>query len=265
MKLPNAPLSEVVFELRWELEGAESVPIQLRRDPAYPLLAYQFAEEAKRHGFPIQRDLSGQQPSPLGHSIQYRYFRAADVPFPLWQIGPGIFAYNESTDYEWNSYRESLQQALNALLTSYPKTKAFRMRPIHLELRYVDVFDHDLLGHTDLEKFLQRDTTLSIDINDFFYRDNFDGPFVGRLDIRRRLKTDRDSYFNMVVSTGESDGRTALILISKVFKQSDNMDLGNQARFILGRILKWTDIAHDLTHNFFWDLIGDELMRKFKE
>ena len=116
MKLPNAPLLEVIFELRWALEGAENLPVQLRQDPAYPLLAYEFTEKAKLHGFVHRREIEGFPTGPLGHKVHYRYNENENAPFPIWQIGPGVFAYNESTEYEWKSYRVALRRALRSFL-----------------------------------------------------------------------------------------------------------------------------------------------------
>ena len=56
-RLPNAPLSEVVFEMHWALEGAGERPTHLQWDPGYPALADAFTDEAKKAGFGVVRDL----------------------------------------------------------------------------------------------------------------------------------------------------------------------------------------------------------------
>lgn len=262
MKLPNAPLLEVVFELRWALEGPEGLPVQLHQDPAYSLLAIEFTEIAKSYGFGTRRDMATSPTGPLGHTIHYRYFRGDSFPFPIWQIGPGIFAYNESTDYEWSSYRASLREAVRALLVSYPKSKSLKLRPVHLELRYTDAFSSELLGHTDLAKFFNGDSNLTINLNKFFKSNDFGGAVDGRLEIVRKLKNVKNTVFCLEVGTGEASKKPTILVVSKVLTKSDKMDLGSNSRSIVSNIIRWADAAHKLTHEFFWDFVSENLMKK---
>ena len=265
MKLPYAPLIEVVFELRWALEGSKGLPIQLQHDPAYPLLAYEFTEKAKPHGFNVRREMKASPTGPLGHSIQYRFYKDDESPFPIWQIGPGIFAYNESANYEWESFKSSLRKAAQALLSSYPKTKALQIRPVYMELRYIDTYTSELLGHTDLAKFLDNDVNLMLKPNDFLNLDHFAGHFEGRVEIVRRLSRDKESVFRLEIGTGEADSKPAIIVISKVVKKSHDMKLGNNSRSIVSNMIHWADEAHELTHEFFQNFVGEALMKKFSE
>jgi uncharacterized protein (TIGR04255 family) len=202
---------------------------------------------------------------PLGHSIQYRFYKDDESPFPLWQIGPGVFAYNESTDYEWASFKSSLRKAVQVLLSSYPKTKASQIRPVHMELRYIDTYTSDLLGHTDLAKFLDNDVNLMLKPNEFFNLDHFAGHFDGKVEIVRRLRRDKESVFRLEIGTGEANKRPAIIATSKVVKQSHDMKLGNNSRSIVSNLIRWADEAHELTHEFFWSFVGEALMKKFSE
>ena len=265
MKLPNAPLLEVVFELRWALEGPKNVPIQLQHDPAFPLLAYEFTEKAKSHGFNVRREMAVSPTGPLGHSIQYRFYKNDESPFPIWQIGPGIFAYNESTEYEWESFKSSLRKAAQVLLSSYPKTKASQIRPVHMELRYIDTYTSEMLGHTDMAKFLDNDVNLMLKPNDFFSLDYFVGPFDGRVEIVRKLSRDNESSFRLEIGTGEANKKPVVLVVSKVVKQSDDMKLGSNSRSIISNLIRWADESHELTHRFFWNFVGEALMKKFSE
>ena len=265
MKLPNAPLLEVVFELRWALEGPADIAVQLRHDPAYPLLAFEFTEKAKAQGFIVRREIAPSPPGPLGHSVHYRFFQDENSPFPIWQIGPGIFAYNESTSYEWSEYKKSLRTALQALLASYPKSKALKMRPVYLELRYIDSFGPELLGHADLSRFLSNDTNFVIKPNDFLKSSVFTDPIEGRMILSRRLKRDKQSSFRIEVGTGQANKRPAVLVVSKVIKESEDINLGSNSRSIIANVTRWADAAHELTHKFFWDFVSDALMKTFKE
>jgi len=56
-RLPNAPLAEVVFEIRWALQREETMPPPLRVDPGFGVLADSFTDscstrvDADRAGF----------------------------------------------------------------------------------------------------------------------------------------------------------------------------------------------------------------------
>lgn len=263
MKLPNAPLVEVVFELRWALEGQDDVPVQIRHDPAFHLLAYEFSENAKARGWGVRREMAKSPTGPLGHSIQYRYYRDENSSFPILQIGPGIFAYNESTNYEWSSYRNSLREAARVLLSSYPKSKALKIKPVHLELRYVNSFGNKLLGHNDLLQFLKNDTKLALEPNTFLKSDALIGAFEGVISMRRQLSKDTMSTFIVDIGTGKSSNSPSIVVNSKVVKKSTHVDLGNNSRSIIANLIQWIDVAHEVTHAFFLDFVSEALMQEF--
>ena len=52
-KLPSAPLAEVVFEMRWALQGPPELPVQLLSDPGYYVLADAFGREVAKDGFSV--------------------------------------------------------------------------------------------------------------------------------------------------------------------------------------------------------------------
>lgn len=263
MKLPNAPLAEVVFELRWALEGPSDVPVQLRQDPAYSLMSYEFTDRAKRAGFVFRREMSTSPTGPLGHSVHYRFTQDDQSPFPLLQIGPGLFAYNESTNYEWTAFKKSLREALRILLASYPKTKLLRMKPVHMELRYIDTFDVDLLGHNDIARFVNENTNMKIEQNEFLRSKHFSEETEGRIHLIKRLKDAPDTIFSFDAGAGEANNRPGIVSFTKVIKQAADLELGETPGPIMSNITKWADRAHGLTHEFFWDFIGADLMKKF--
>jgi uncharacterized protein (TIGR04255 family) len=97
----------------------------------------------KKIGFGTTKDMS--HPLQTGpHGVVRRFYKAADKPFPIMQIGSGIFASNESSEYEWRSFKSQVTRGLRTLLKVYPKLDFFTLRPSHLELRYVDIFGTSL-------------------------------------------------------------------------------------------------------------------------
>lgn len=98
--LPNAPLVEVVLEVRWALLGEPLIlsgPENLRTDPGYAYLVEKFAVAAKKLGYTRRSEIKTDQPiGPIGYSVQHRFHKSDDVMLPIFQIGPGIWSHNDS-------------------------------------------------------------------------------------------------------------------------------------------------------------------------
>ncbi len=265
MKLPNAPLIEVVFELRWTLKGGQEIPPALHVDPGFELLAENFENASRSHGFEFRKDMDPATPGPMGHSVKYRYMRSSNEPFPLWQIGPGIFACNQATEYDWDTYKELVSRGLQTLFASYPKIKSFPLKPVYLELRYIDAFNEELLGHKDLIKFLSNDTSFSAEVSDFLKSDKFVEDTNGLVRIAKSFKNDRDTIFQIEIGTGQANQKPGLVVISQVKKKSNTIDVGATAKSKIKNIMKWLDSAHEATSPFFRDFVSAELMKEFQK
>jgi uncharacterized protein (TIGR04255 family) len=116
---------------------------------------------ASKHGFGYAKKLT-EEVQPTGYAIVWRFYERQDQPFPLWQIGPGILAVNESASYEWNSYKRLCLQGAKALTKCYPRMQKFSLKPFYLELRYVDSFSFDEKAKENLIGFLNNNTFLSL-------------------------------------------------------------------------------------------------------
>src|SRR5688572_1001001 len=123
-RLPKAPLAEVVFELRWVLQSDPGLPPFLRNDPGLAPLLDSFTANMKKAGYGFTRDMSPATQTGA-YGVARRYFLGADKPFPIMQIGPGIFATNASSLYDWKSYKAQVIQGVRAVFKSYPQLKSF--------------------------------------------------------------------------------------------------------------------------------------------
>ena len=162
-RLPKAPLAEVVFELRWKLQGPPDSPPVLKADPGLLPLLDNFTNRMKKAGFGFSREMS----PPLqtgGYGVARRFYKSSDSPFPIMQVGPGIFATNESSLYEWSAFKAQINVGLGAILDSYPKLGFYKLEPSYVELRYIDVFDGSLLGKATLFDFAERGTSLKFQL-----------------------------------------------------------------------------------------------------
>ncbi|HEV2156364.1 TIGR04255 family protein [Bradyrhizobium sp.] len=257
-RLPNAPLAEVVFELRWKLQGA----LPIITDPGiHPLLAA-FTPRAAKAGFPLIKDMARPEEI-VGHSVCRRYFTAPDASFPILQIGPGVFASNQSSEYTWASFRAQTLRGLKILLDSYPTLQGFPFEPVHLELRYIDVFDESLLNTLDFLEFANAGTHLSLQVSESLFPTGvFESQSEGRVQIQRPLK--RGGLFLVDLASAQlnvPNGKTALRLESKVMLR-DNIPKFRGARF-LSQVEEWLESAHNVTSPFFKRFMRPAVLEKF--
>ena len=265
LKLPNAPLAEVIFELRWALPGDPTVPIQIRQDPGYVLLTEGFTALARKRGFRSRRAMSADSSALIaGHSVGFRFFPVEEAPYPIWQIGPGIFACNESVNYEWPMYRQLCLKGIETLYSTYPRISHFSLEPVHLELRYVDVFTEDMLGHNDILQFLRQNTKLGFQLKEFSANGRLASRTEGRALFAQKTKADTNTDFSYEVAGGSSSGKPSMIVISKVTTRKDKIAAPVASSSREKFYAKWLDDAHEITSQFFKDFVSDQLMRKFK-
>jgi hypothetical protein len=265
-RLPKAPLVEVVFELRWNLkEGPPSQP-QLRLDPGLLPLMEGFTAKMKKAGYGTFRDLS----HPLetgGYGVARRYFKLPDKPFPIMQIGPGIFATNDDAEYSWNSFKAQIKVGIRALLDTYPKLGFFALSPHYLELRYVDAFNKSLLGKAAMFHFSNEATTLNFKLPALLDdRKIVEGEAGGRLAFQRNLKGWADSQVVLDMGSGKllDSGEDIVRMETKVVtKQKGVPHLATPGRFI-SDVEKWCEFAHGITSPLFKQFIKPEVMEKFE-
>jgi uncharacterized protein (TIGR04255 family) len=185
----GAPLAEVVFEIRWKIQGPPDAPPAVKVDPGLLPLLENLTAKLKKIGFGVSKDMSPPWQTG-GYGVARRFFKSADSAFPIMQVGPGIFATNESSLYEWKAFKLQVIVGVRALLDSYPKLGLFQLDPNFLELRYVDVFDKSLLGKAAIFDFINRGTSMKIELPKMLADTNiFIGDADGRFVLAHHLKT----------------------------------------------------------------------------
>ncbi len=263
--LPNAPLVEVVFELRWDLPGSGNIE-PMRTDPGYPILCEEFSRAVKKLGFRHTMDMNPQGFG-FGYSIDRRFYLSKTQPFPLVQIGHGIFATNESAGYEWTKFRASCLKHLRILINSYPRMTSFSMKPSLIELRYIDVFPAESeKGETrDIFAFLEDDTNLGISRPSLMEGlEPLQSLSGGRIIAEYRVKKTKATIFTLKFDSAKTDNKKVIRMESKV--RSDGKDvprLKSKPEFAKD-VSVWLERAHSITSPFFEQLIKPELLTKFQ-
>jgi uncharacterized protein (TIGR04255 family) len=262
-QLPNAPLVEVVFELHWKLQGDESIPKQLWNDPGYPLLAEEFVFRASRYGFKKIKKM-GSKAMLAAHSIGLRLYKSEEQPFPLWQIGPGVFASNESATYEWKTFKKLALDGVKLLLSSYPKIKEFGLTPSYLELRYIDSFDSSLFPSQNSMTFLNKKTSLNVELPPFLTKRPLGKTPKAKITFEFPVTNKKDTFFRVDVGGGAVKDKKTIVLTSKVISELKNIRVGKTDSSRIKYISAWLELAHSLTSPFFKDFINETLMDEFK-
>jgi uncharacterized protein (TIGR04255 family) len=259
-RLPSAPLAEVVFELHWALVGEDQSGV-LPYDPMLIPLLQRFSDEMEKLGFHHVRDIV-RPPQTGPHGVVRRFWKREDLPFPLMQIGAGIFAVNESSRYEWHSFRDLVLRGVRTLIDSYPTTFGASLRPSYLELRYVDVFDKTVLKSNDFFDFAHRATTLKFTLPRILEdKQLFWGDPIGRFLFQRGLRGYKNSQFVVDLASAQE---SKFQLLSKVSTSTPSVpSLKSKASFIAD-VRKWLEFAHGITSPFFKDFVLPEVMKKFQ-
>lgn len=261
-QLPNAPLTEVVFELRWKLKEDPAIHQSFWNDPGYPILTDTFSADAQKYGFSHIKKL-GSEAQLAGHSVGLRYYKSAEQSFPLWQIGPGIFAANESAAYEWKLYKKLVLDGVRSLLRSYPKFKGFPLSFIHIELRYIDSFDSRYVAHKDVLKFINEETNLKIQLPEFLNKMPLGTPSNAHLTFEFPVSEHKDTNFIVRLANAKANEKDIILLESRVVTKAENINMGNTAVQRIKHLDRWLGNAHLLTSPFFKKFVGGSLMRRF--
>ena len=174
----NAPLVEIIAEVRWSDPSAVSAPgtpfgISMPGTVANDDFLMRFGGLAYASGFKqSERLIPPGFPVPVGQ-VSHRYRPADDHPDELtksamWQIGPGVFAANGVPPYKsWTEFRPLVEKGIAALVETRPE--AVRSSPFsHVSLRYIDAFTERFTEGISAEAFLSEKLGLGFSIPDVF-------------------------------------------------------------------------------------------------
>src|SRR5258708_1607967 len=156
-KLTRAPLIEAIIEIRWQLAGPPGAPDFLRTDPGYVIFADRFAAAIAKRGFTALESVQSipNQPFQPAYSVLARFRKAAHQLFPVMQIGPGIFAANETAaTYDWLNFKDMALKGFGDALDAYPKSPSFGLTVERVELRYRNIFGPPIVNETDFYLFI---------------------------------------------------------------------------------------------------------------
>lgn len=247
-KLPNAPLQEAIFEIRWELDIEPSGNQQL--DMGYGLAQGKLQEIARKQ-FPVyKRKLPHGVPDQLLQYQTVNQYWSGEETWPVLQLGPGIFTLNDTEkNYDWpNTYFPLIKNALDWIYKAYDEKLLINVA----SLRYIDsvkLKDYNFEGRWQ----------------DFIH-EHFNFSFVNSFNPRGAIKRVQfDQYFDL-----EDNSALHIAMSSGKYRKTDQdafiwqTAVIKSAKFEKDSLLRWVEKAHTVTSDLFREMTKPQFYASFQ-
>ncbi len=255
--LPKAPLAEVVFELRWDVAPGD---LPLLADPTYSKVFDAVSAHAVKQGF--ERTVDIHKPyTGIPTTISRRMYRG-EAPFPLVQMGPCIFAYNESVDYEWVAFRRQAIKGALTVAANLSKFREFKPEINHLELRYIDAFDPSVVTAATTLEFIERGTNMKVQLPPALTK-QLRASTAGRVKFEWPLIVDEGTTFSLELGSGFREKMPIMRMESKVVWSGRRFPI-SAATPIRAALASWLETAHRVTSATFKAIVSEQLFSTFK-
>jgi len=251
-ELKNKPLVEAILEIRWRLHG---VPPNPPTDPHYQLLLGRLFDRMLGD-YPEHEQLPAANiPEPFaGHIVQHR-FRVASESWPLVQIGPGVFTFNSTSEYQWPDFRSRVCSAVNRLYEAHPHVSDLHIT--NMTLRYIDAvpFNYEVENGFSFLK-----DKLKVEI--LFPSSLFDSTGVASAPqgfaSYSSFKCEKPKgIVSLRFATGQSHGGSSIVWETMVESADDDLPQMPEA------FEEWAEDAHKITDDWFFKMIKGELEEGF--
>ena len=240
--LPNKPLAEVILEVKWGMPD--------RPDPNYPRsLGLLYSQVSGQ--YPDQSDLPCSQlpPDVAVHMVRHQLRRGNE--WPLVQLGPGVFTFNQAKSYTWTTFRDEAVR-LHPLVCK--ATNAGESAPLHrLTLRYLDAWLVDDIG-CGLDAFIKNRLHVTVGVPNEVFSDSMSTDLCGGNILLEYGCSDPEGVLSIQIAQGEQAKKPAYVL-QTLFTSSDEaaqagwLDFGN-----------WMEKAHGVTKQCFFAMISGDLL-----
>jgi len=240
-KLPNAPLLEVIFELRWKITNKNDLSrYQYLHGDMYSKLG---------NKYPFREPLAPVEfPSELFVNNPAHRFRTNKGGYPLFQVGPGVITLNTVDEtYVWPEYFNLIKELINTFFKVYPLVELEKFKPV---LRYLDFFKIDPT-EINLSEFIKN--SLNTNIEQRFY-DASHPPSVVTFNLSYPTELGQFTY-NLKNGTNQKSEK-GLVLQTGVNGMEFEPD--NE------KLLNWISDAHEFCSDIFKKMTAGTLYESFK-
>jgi len=216
----NAPLTELIAELRWNQDGVPPPPAP---GPGMQQIAFgmydsaaaeeffmRFGAQIHGHGFSSAERIVPPGFPTAPFQVIYRYKKAA-ASKEILQVGPGVFSANALKPYQsWHVFRPAVAIGIDALLEARAegdKATAFSA----VSLRYINAFGPELSAGRDSATFMRDVLGIKTEIPPAVMAYAGDGA-VPDPTLNMSLALKDGQKFRMMVGDGVVAGTHSLIL-----------------------------------------------------
>lgn len=240
-RLPNSPLVEVVFELRWKIETRDDLlNAQYLYGDIYSELKkdYPFRELIVPIEIPIEAVIN--QP--------VHRFRKEENGYPLFQVGPGIVTFNTIDSlYYWDKFSSNCKELIDAFIKVFSNSGNRLMIP---SILYIDFFEFDF-EQNDVNEFINKNFHLSFEQN---FIENKGLPTDLNLGFFYRIEI---GNLSIAITKGKkSNQKNGIIIHTRIDGVESNLNSES--------LITWLEQAHNYTSDIFKKLTAGELYDSFK-
>ncbi len=245
-KLPNAPLKEVIFDIRWELDFDNES--NKHYDSKFDLALGKFHNLIKKDFNKVNRIVPPFVPKEFANYIPQFQFLNKDKKYPLIQIGEGILSINDTDlNYEWKKqFSPLIKKTLQELCKSYDDSIEFN----RVSLRYIDVVNLNDIDSKDYINFLAENLNFKVQKNF-----NYPGE-LSEFNYNEKFKLPNDDILRLNFSTAIDNSTNTPQLFWQYVIYNEN----KQSR---EEIIDWAEKAHGITSNLFRTMLKQEFYDSF--
>ncbi len=248
-KLPNAPLQEVIFEIRWDLNINSSS--NRESDNGYAI-ALGKLDNLLKNDFPYRVDkIPGDFPTQLlNYSTTYQFWKGENI-WPVLQFGPGIFTVNDTDEkYSWkNTFFPMIEKYTNCLFEAYNQNINLNF----CSLRYIDAVKLEDYQVTDKDKVLPFiHNSLKIELHNHF---NTPSPLES-LNLNQTFRLEGGSVLNINIATGIDKKNHEPKLVWQTA-------MDKKGRFTRNEMLEWCKHAHETISPLFKEMTRGKFYDSF--
>lgn len=240
-KLPNAPLVEIILELRWDVKNkSELSKIQYLYGDIYSELKQKYPHRESIVPPEIPIEVLINQP--------VHRFRIGLNQYPLFQVGPGIITLNTiDKTYFWEEFSQDYDALVDSFLRVYPFTNNEKLTP---SILFIDFFPFDF-NKGDVYEYISHKFNIT-------YKQSF-------LD-NNRIPIDLNIGFFYELSSGNlsinfvkgknNQNQEGIILQTRIN--------GKPLNAKRTEVSSWINEAHDICSDLFKKLTEGDLFESFK-
>jgi len=240
-KLPNAPLLEIVLELRWKITNkSDLTKIQYLYGDIYNILKTKYPFRESIAPLEIPMEILINQPA--------HRFRAAQNDYPLIQVGPGIITLNTiDSKYFWDDFSKDSEELIKTFLSVFPIQPNEKLTP---SILFVDFFPFNFVEN-DVYSFISE--KFNIEFKQNFIKNDKNPRDINLGFYYEILLGDLSVVFQKGKNNKQTEG---IVLQTRLNGAALNPNLDD--------ISSWIDKSHDICSDLFKKLTEGALYESFK-